>query len=476
MNLKERYQARYGIKQPMRGYQLKAAALGCRIPNYALLLDPRLGKTRIDIAVTGYRFQQGEVLRWVIICPSIAKDVWKMELENTLNVPHEVTIIEGKASERKGLLKTWGTPGVLSILIMNPEATWRLKKLLYKSNPDKITVDESHRIKNHSAKQSTTLHTLAKRASFRTIMTGTPMATPMNIFSQFKFLDPSIFGTKWKKGRYGGEPGFLERYVDTYGVGGFKPKTFKNLDELAEKISGVSFQLTRAQAGGFPQEYYQNIYFELTDPAKRHYQEMFDTLKTEVSTSTGDEEVVASIVLTKLLRMQQITSGFLPTEEGEVGLGADRIRALSDLVDEYPPTEPLVILCRYHYELRAVAALMTHMGRSAGVISGKIPMSERDRIKHAFQGGQVDTVIAQVKSVGIAIDLSRASTAIFYSTPTSFIDYEQAKARIIARTGGGVSILHLVARGTVDEEVVDNAKDRGDLVQKLLSKINPTVA
>jgi hypothetical protein len=472
MRLSDRYQAKFGIKQPLRGYQLKAAALGVAIPNYALLMAPRLGKTRIDIAVTGYRFLQDQVHRWVIVCPSIAKDVWKVELENTLAVPHEVTIVEGKADERKLLLKTWGSPGILSILILNPEASWRLKKLLYKVNPDKITIDESHRIKNHAAKQSGCLHNLGKRADYRTIMTGTFMTVPTDVFSQFKFLDPTIFGTKYKRGRFGGSDGFLERYAATFGPGGFKPKTYKNLDELSEKVAKVSYQLTREQAGGFPLEQYQNITFELTNPAKRHYQEMFDDLKTEVTTSVGGEDVVADIILTRLLRLQQVTSGFLPSTEGEIALGSDRIDALRELVEEYPVREPLVILCRYHFELRAVDSLMGRLGRSKAVISGKIPQTERDRIKHAFQDGEVDTVVAQVRSVGIAIDLSRSRTAIFYSTPQSLIDYDQAKARVIARTGGSVSIIHLVARGTVDEEVVENSKTRGDLVSKVLSKIN----
>lgn len=472
MKLSDKYRAKYGIKQPLRGYQLKAAALGVSIPNYALLMAPRLGKTRIDIAVTGYRFQQNQVHRWVVICPSIAKDVWKIELENTLDVPHEVTIVEGKADERKLLLKTWGSPGVLSILIMNPEATWRLKKLLYKVNPDKVTIDESHRIKNRATKQSATIYHLGKRAEYRTIMTGTFMTVPTDAFSQFKFLDPSIFGTKYKRGRFGGPDGFIERYVQTFGPGGFKPATYKNLDELAQKVASVSYQLTREQAGGFPTEQYQNITFTLTNPAKKHYKEMFDDLRTEVATTTGSEEVVADIILTRLLRLQQVTSGFLPAEEGEVPLGSDRIDALQGLVEEYPTTEPLVILCRYHFELRAVDALMAKLGRSKAVISGKIPQAERDRIKHAFQGGAIDTVIAQIRSVGIAIDLSRSKTAIFYSTPQSLIDYDQAKARVIARTGGSVSIIHLVAKGTVDDDVVENTRTRGNLVAKVLSKIN----
>lgn len=477
-SLRDAYQARYGIKQPLRGYQRRAAKVGVLNDCYGLLMDPRLGKTRVDIAVAGYRFLQGQVTMWVIICPSIAKDVWATEIRDTLNVPHSVEIIEGKAEERKLLMKGWKPQaGVLSILIINPEATWRVKQLLYKSNPHKITVDESHRIKNHAAKQSTTIHTLGLRATYRCIMTGTFMSTPTDAFSQFKFLNPSIFGTRWKRSRFGGPPGFLEEYVATYGFGGHKPKTFKNLDQLREKVSSVCFQMTRQEAGGFPLEQYQTIHFELTDPALKHYSSMLAKLSTTVRASSGQEKVVAEIILTQVLRLQQITGGFLPVHDLDenqvenVPLGNDRIRALAELVGEYPPTEPLVIFCKFRYELEAIQEQMRKMRRSVNFIAGGMRKADRDRTKWDFQEGKIDTCVVQIRAGGIAIDLSRADTGIFYSLTSSYIDYEQAKARIIARTGGSVSLIHLSARNTVDDDIIGSVVEKQDLVKLVLGRI-----
>jgi len=476
MNLRDRYQARFGIKQPLRGYQLKAVKVGLDNPSYALLMDPRLGKTRIDIAVAGHRFLKGQIEKWVIICPSIAKDVWKTELHDTLNIPHQVEIIEGKVDERKVTLRGWKIqPGILSILILNPEATWRLKKLLYKSNPDKITVDESHRIKNRASKQSSTIHTLGKRATYRCIMTGTFLSTPTDAFSQYKFLDPSIFGERWKAGRFGGPDGFLERYVESYGFGGHKPKTFKNLDELNEKISSVAYQLTRREAGGFPQEQYQTIHFHLTDPALKHYAEMEKHLKTVVQASSGDEKVISEIILTQVLRLQQITGGFLPVIDPDdqlenVQLGFDRIRALRELISEYPLDEPLVIFCRFRFEMSAILKLMSDMKRTSSFIAGGMSPLERDQSKRNFQSGLTNTSVVQIRAGGISIDLSRASTGIFYSLTTSFIDYEQAKARIISRRGGSVSLIHLAAEGTIDDGILESLQTKHDLVSIILRR------
>ena len=84
--------------------------------------------------------------------------------------------------------------------------------------------------------------------------------------------------------------------------------------------------------------------------------------------------------------------------------------------------------------------------------------------------GRVDTCVVQVRAGGVAIDLSRADTAIFYSLTQSFIDYEQAKARIIARTGGHKSILHLAAKDTVDDEVIESVKGHDDLAKRILRR------
>lgn len=477
-SLRERYQARFGIRQPLRGYQLKAARLGTDLPSFGLLMDPRLGKTRIDIAVTGYRWLRGQVHKWVVVCPSVAKSVWADEIAATLDIPFELDIIDGSADERRALLKGWkGTPGVLSIVVMNPEATWRLKKFLYKSNPDKVTVDESHRIKNHAAKQSKTLHILGKRAKFRTILTGTFMATPTDAFSQFKFLDPTIFGERWKRSRFGGPDGFLEQYVATYGFGGHKPKTFKNLDDLGQKVAAVTYQLTRSEAGGFPQEQYQTIRFKLTGQARRHYDRMWKELKTVVRTSRGDQKVVAPIVLTQTLRLQQITGGFLPIPDPDddqvenVSLGNDRIKALKGILEEYPTNYPVVIFCRFRYEVQEVVNLLDSLDRSSSLIVGGMSGRDRDQSKKDFQSGRVDSVVAQIRAGGIAIDLSRADTGIFYSTTSSFIDYEQAKARIIARTGGTVSIISLAAEGTVDEDILSAVQNNQELVNLVLNRV-----
>lgn len=466
--LVKEYQKRYGIKSRLRGYQRKAASLGSSIPDYALLMDPRLGKTRVDVAVAGYRFLNSGLTRWVIICPVIAMDVWKTEIEQTLDIPYQLEILEGRISDRSLAVRKWtDDPGSLSIVIMNFEATWRIKKFLYKFNPGKVTVDESHRIANHASNQSRTIHHLGKRADYRCILTGTFLSKPTDCFSQYKFLDPSVFGAVWKSHPRKPQPSFLGEYVKSWGYGGHRPETFKNLDRMQEKIHSIAFQLTRAQAGGFPKEHCQTIKFKLTNPALKHYREMEKDLRTMVS----GYRVSAEIVLTQLLRLQQITGGYLPikdpTDEDlkiNSPLGSDRVDSLMELIREYPMNEPLVIFAKFRYEISSILDGLKKMGRTHSPIVGGL--KTRPQVIRDFQSGKVDTCVAQIRAAGISVDLSRANTAIFYTT-SGFLDYEQAKARIIARTGGHKSFIRMAAMGTLDEQALE-ALDTGSSLVKLI--------
>ena len=181
--------------------------------------------------------------------------------------------------------------------------------------------------------------------------------------------------------------------------------------------------------------------------------------------------VNAEIILTQILRLQQITGGFLPVKKPDeeqqenVQLGNDRIRALIELVEEYPLDYPLVIFAKYRYEISSILEQLQKLGRSTGYLVGG--MKGRDQAIADFQSGQFDTMVAQTRAGGISVDLSRADTAIFYSA-TDHMGYEQAKARIIARTGGKVSFLRLKAKGTVEEHILETLDGTISLVTKII--------
>lgn len=114
---------------------------------------------------------------------------------------------------------------------------------------------------------------------------------------------------------------------------------------------------------------------------------------------------------------------------------------------------------------------MKKVGRTYSKITGGMSPAEKAIAQDLFQLGKANTCLVQVRAGGISIDLSRADTLIFYSLPHSVIDYEQAKARIIARTGGKKSFLRLVASDTVDEDILTSLEGNIELATLILERL-----
>src|SRR5690606_16305329 len=152
--------------------------------------------------------------RRVLICaPASVVPVWPKEFEQYADFPHDVRALEGPVKEREKVLAGWvPDDGVLQVAVVNYEATWRMEEAITRWKPDMIICDESQRIKTPGAKQSKALHRLGKLAKYRLILTGTPVTqSPLDFFSQYKFLDPSILGVCYND--------FMARYAVTQPIG-----------------------------------------------------------------------------------------------------------------------------------------------------------------------------------------------------------------------------------------------------------------
>ena len=105
-----------------------------------------------------------------------------------------------------------------TVFTINYESTWRdgIFDALDEYDADLIIADESQRIKTHDAEQSKALHRLGDKARYKMILSGTPVQNEaIDIFSQYRFLDPSIFGTNFYafRGRYCEMGGFNRKQI-----------------------------------------------------------------------------------------------------------------------------------------------------------------------------------------------------------------------------------------------------------------------
>ena len=293
----------------------------------------------------------------------------------------------------------------------------------------------------------------------RLCLTGTPMPhSPMDIFMQYRFLDPSIFGNGYT------------RFRSEYAVmGGFEGKVvvaYQNEDKLARKVGEISMAVKKGDVLDLPPVVHQIIPVELSKIARAKYNEFFFTLETEIN----DEIISADNVLVKLLRLQQITSGYLKSEvDGTIHRICEaKNTAVAEIIDNLPDNEPVVVFCRFTEDLKSVRACAGKAGRGYRELSG-----HNDELAEWQSLGGVLGV--QIQSGGVGIDLTKAAYCIYYSTDYNLGNYEQSLARL--DRGGqarSVTYYHLVAEKTVDKniyEVLDKRKQLISIVESLIESI-----
>jgi SNF2 family DNA or RNA helicase len=110
-------------------------------------------------------------------------------------------------------------------------------------------------------------------------------------------------------------------------------------------------------------------------------------------------------------------------------------------------------------------------------ITGEVPSSTRELINSNFQKkDDPKVIILQSQVGGLGITLTAADTMIFFSNTFSYAEYEQARARI-HRVGqkNHCTYIQLIAKGTIDEEVVDALKQKKNVADIVVDRIGGMV-
>lgn len=311
-----------------------------------------------------------------------------------------------------------------------------------------------HRIKAPGGKASRYFATAAKTIRRRLALTGTPLPhSPLDIYAQYRTIAPHIFGFSFV--------GFRAKYAVMRPLGNVQViQSFVNLDELHEKMYSIAFRVQSRDVLDLPPYMDEIRTFELSPKARRVYDELEEDLVAEI----GPGEIISTPnILTKLLRLQQIACGWITADDGPRAMNIDTGKAetLGDLLEDID--EPFVVFCRFIKDIESVRKLCDDR---------KIPVAEISGARKElslFQSGQARAVVCQITSGGLGIDLTRARYCFYYSTGHSLGDYQQSRARV-HRPGQErpVTYYHLIAKGTVDEDIYNGLQRKGDLVTNVL--------
>lgn len=426
----------------------------------ALLVEMGCGKTLISIAVSGALFKEGKIKRLLIVCPLSICGVWKEEFSKFADFDYRLEILKGTPNKKAETL-TLMNGSSLQVTIVNYESVWRLEEQVKNWNPDMIICDESHKIKAHNIAASKALHRLGQNAKYRMILTGTVITNKaIDVFSQYKFLDPTIYGKSFYT--------FRNRYFDMVGYGKHTPLLKKSMEsELKEKLHSIAFVATKAECLDLPETTDIVRYIELEQDAMNIYKHLVRDSFLELK----DSKVTATNILTKLLRLSQLTGGFLGDDECKKihQVSTAKLRALEDIVDDVTESgKKLVVIARFIPEIDKIMNLLSKKKLKFSIITGNVK-NRSEQIEKFQNDSDVLVFVGQIQTASLGITLTASSTMVFYSLDYSMSNFEQAKARI-HRTGQkeNCTYIYLIAKNTVDEKVLKALKKKCDLASSLI--------
>lgn len=457
-------------------HQLKALDYLMIRDNAALYTDMGTGKTKVMIDLIVNR-GFNTVL---VVCPKKVCDVWEYEVcvhsnlsKNCVYNVSSMSTVDKATFVKEVLYKR--NKAEPAIIICNYDSVWIepfSKVLLHKKvGIEAVICDESHRIKSPSSKCSRYLAKIGKQANFRYLMTGTPLAeNPMDVYAQYRFLDPSIFGTNYADFKAQYENVDIQRTMKV-GYTVLDSKTpYLNLDTLQEKMFSCAFKVDSTVK--LPDTTSLTYEFMLNKKACKQY----DDLLKEGVLEFDEGFVEVTNVLARITREQQLTSGFAVVEDYDftgtktiVDVDDSRKVALEELLEGIPQDESVVVFAKFTHDLRVIREVAKKTGRGYSEVSG------REYSIGEWKEGKTRVLGVQYRAGSEGINLTKARYCIYYSLNHSLMLYEQSLKRT-HRPGQTrpVTYYHMVAKAgkikTIDEKIMQALKNKKDIVKCIMEK------
>ncbi len=419
----------------MKAYQRLGAGF-LQVSGRALLADQMgLGKTLQVIAANEHE------KRALVLCPATNKYGWRDELMKW--APDDtVAVIDGDAHER---LEQWrrGTKWCVANyeLLLRPGDLAEMRR-----GWGSVTCDEANRIANGQAKTTMALKTVP--APKRYALTGTPISNrPSDIWSIVDWLYPGLLGT-WSQ--------FLEAYAifDDWGERG-KVVGFKDLQGLAMKLEPVMLRRTKPEVlTELPPKIVQEVLFDMSKDEWKVYDAVRSNIMAGLTPGQFDEDRSSlSEVMVKMLRLKQVTDSTALVGDGSAG--STKLDVLCEKITEaVEGGEKVIVFTQFAEMAKLIVAKMSMTSWAPLLIAGEVAHEDRQLRVNEFNNDAERKVMVMTEAGAYGLNLQAASVVIHYDLPWSIAKTLQREDRA-HRMGQErpVTVLSLVARGTIDEYV-----------------------
>ncbi len=440
------------------GYTFGMAALQ---QHNAVLLAAQMGTGKTLVAAMLATGRGAKAI--LVVCPLRVVPNWAKEIVAYIDGPKVVASLNRGTSSRRRQTAEEGMALAIAAkrpiwVLINYDSYWRpgIAEWIKAQKWDMMILDESHRIKSAGGRASIFAKSLRARVRDVVLATGTPMAhSQLDVYGQFRAARPQVFGTSYAA--------FKQRYAKMGGPDKKWIVGYQNSDDLERRMAPYTWRCTKREAlPDLPDEMDVEYSTEFDAEAERIYREMEKDLIAEIDGG----QITAANALTKVLRLQQICGGCVPTDDGHAHvIDRSKHKLLVDVLDDLG-RQPIIIFAQFKADLATCHEACKEAGFTSLELSGS-----RDELAQ-WQAGGADVLVTQNQSGSVGINGTRASVDIYFSLSTSLMIYDQSRSRT-HRGGQMKKCLHiyLTIKGTVDQKILKGLRNRQDVIEFIMASV-----
>ncbi len=468
----------YKFKTKPYAHQLTALEKSWNKENYAYFMEMGTGKTKVLIDNVAMLYDKGKIDGVLIIAPKGVVKTW-YEQELPIHLPDHIENVSVlwqpniTKTQQEKLDTLFEIESALHILVMNVEALSTEKGVKFatkfiNSHKAMMAIDESTTIKTPTARRTKNIIKIGINAKYKRIMTGSPITkNPLDLYTQCEFLDPWLLD-------FSSYYAFRNRYAEmkTMHVHGRSIQVvdkFQNLGELSDTVKEFSYRVLKEDCLDLPPKVFIKRHITLTPDQKKVYEQM----KKAAMTVLNGKVTTTMTVLTQLMRLHQITCGYVTADDGTTQqVESNRLNELMSILED---TEGKVIIWA-NYQLSVgeiIQKIIKVYGKDSYVhYYGLTPQEDRQDFIRKFQNDpKCRFIIGTPQTGGYGITLTQANTVIYYSNGYDLEKRLQSEDRA-HRIGQKktVTYIDLICEDTIDEKIVKALRDKINIASEVMGE------
>ncbi|ADO73111.1 DEAD/DEAH box helicase [Stigmatella aurantiaca] len=438
----------------LRDYQVDGHAWLSRVAAWGagacLADDMGLGKTVQALAVLLDRARLGPAL---VLAPTSVAFNWVQEIHRF--APSLRPILYAEEAERLECLAKLKKNDVLIVsygLLVRDAAS--LGEIPFST----LVADEAQALKNPQTRRARAARQL--KAGFRIALSGTPLENHLGeLWSLFAIVFPGLLGS-WEQ--------FRERFAAPIERG----KDPEASAALSRVLRPFLLRRTKQEvARELPSRTEIQVPVALSEEEWTLYEDARLAAVAEVSSQGKGlrDEQQRFQVLAALTRLRLLAS-HPRLYDAQSGISSSKMRRLLELLEELKSEgHRVLVFSQFTSHLELVREEVERGGFTYQYLDGSTPLGARAKRIQAFQEGKGDVFLISLKAGGTGINLTAADYVIHLDPWWNPAVEDQAtdRAHRIGQTRP-VTVYRLIARGTIEEQILSLHSDKRALVAGVL--------